>query len=120
MRWAIVLFAVATAGCASQLSYDLGKSDESCHDQQWSSKVALVRCLEAHELPVWTKDEPATLDLYKEFAAARDTLAQQRDQGTLTEQQYGDRLAALEHDVRARITDRRLSGAAPPNSDAAH
>jgi hypothetical protein len=38
-------------------------------------KSSLVQCLTEHERPVWAKEEPATLDLYDNFAAQRAELA---------------------------------------------
>src|SRR5579885_711190 len=108
-RFLIMAVGFTTAACSSQLSYDLGKAEDACHETRWPGKEPLVRCLDARERPVWAKDEPATLDLYNRFARERADLASQFDQGKLDEAQYRDRLAAVEHDLRAEITARRQS-----------
>jgi hypothetical protein len=109
---AALAVAAALAGCASQLTYDLGKAEDSCHDQKFPTKSALVACLTAQERPVWAKDEPQTLDLYDQYATARAALAQQRDAGTLSEDQYEKQLGDTNSDFRARISARRA--AEPP------
>ncbi len=99
--------ALALGGCASQLTYDLGKAEDPCHAETFAKKADLAACLAARERPVWAKDEPQTLDLYDQYAAARAALATQRDDGTLSEEQYEKQLADVSADFRARITDRR-------------
>jgi hypothetical protein len=103
------LAALALAGCASQLSYDLGKAEKPCHEQTFTGKAALVSCLTAQERPVWAQDEPQTLDLYDQYAEARDGLARERDAGTLAEKDYESRLADITSDFRSRIAERRQS-----------
>ena len=110
MRRIVVLAgALALAACASKLTYDLGKAEDPCHAQNFTKKSDLAACLVAHERPVWAADEPQTLDLYDQYAAARGNLAQQRDAGTLNEDQYEKQLSDLNADFRARIADRRAA-----------
>ncbi len=110
-KWALPV-ALLTAGCASQLSYDLGKAEHSCHAETWTTKTALDACLAGHERPVWAKDEPQTLDLYDGYAAARGELAREFDRHALSEDQYSDRLDQLTQDFHARIIARRKAAEA--------
>jgi hypothetical protein len=111
------LFAVATAlalaGCASQLSRDLGNAEGPCHEETFAKKAELATCLALHERPVWAKDEPQTLDLYDRFAAARAALAKERDDGTISEKQYDRQLADVAADLRKQIAARRAAEAKP-------
>lgn len=102
---------LALGGCASQLTYDLSKAEDPCHAERFAKKSDLVACLAQHERPVWAKDEPQTLDLYDQYAAARAALAARRDAGTLSEDQYEQKLADLSRDFRARVSDRRAESA---------
>jgi hypothetical protein len=106
---AAVAAALGLAGCASQLAYDLGKAEGPCHAEKYVEKSALVECLAARERPVWSADEPQTLDLYDQYAAARAALARERDAGTITEKAYDERLGQLAGDFRARVTDARAA-----------
>ena len=101
--------ALGLAACDSQLAYDLGKAEKPCHAEKYTGKSALVACLAGHERPVWAQDEPQTLDLYDQYAAARAELAQDRDAGTISEEDYDKRLADLSSDFRARVTDARAA-----------
>ena len=103
----ILAASFGVAACASQLAYDLGKAEEPCHAEKYVAKSPLVECLAGRERPVWARDEPQTLDLYDQFAAAREALAQERDAGKLTDAEYEKRLSDLAGDFRARVTDRR-------------
>ena len=103
--------ALALAGCDSQLAYDLGKAEKPCHAANFAAKSALVDCLTSRERPVWATDEPQTLDLYDQYAAARGELAKQRDAGTLSEKDYETRLGEISRDFRARVTDARAAAA---------
>ena len=103
------------AACArTQLGADLHAAGADCRTQQFNDKSALVACLNAHERPVWAKDDPATLDIYDQFARHRATLAQQYDSHAITEQQYRAQLDQLEADSRAELAQRRKQTAATP------
>lgn len=108
-RLMLLLGTFALAGCASQLQYDLGRAERPCHGQEFSQKSALAQCLTRTERPVWAKDDPQTIALYDEFATSRAELAKERDAGTITEEQYDQRLKALAQDLRARIGTVRQS-----------
>lgn len=108
-----VATALALAGCASQLSHDLGSAEDPCHEATFAEKAELATCLELHERPVWAKDEPQTLDLYDRFAAARKVLAKQRDDGAISEKKYDQHLADVAADLRKQIAVRRAAEAAP-------
>ena len=102
-RILIAAAGLLVASCSSQLSYDLGKAEDACHDETWPEKASLVRCLGARERPV-----------YDQFAKEREDLALQFDQGALTDAQYRERLAQVSKDLRAQVTERRKSLPAPP------
>jgi hypothetical protein len=96
------------AACArSQLSSDLHDAQAPCRDQSFKEKSALVACLDAHERPVWAKDDPGTLDIYDHFAQQRAALARQYDSGAITHQQYSSQLDQLESDARNQLAQRR-------------
>ncbi|HWI26994.1 MAG TPA: hypothetical protein VN668_08475 [Stellaceae bacterium] len=104
----IIAGGLLLAGCSSsKLVTDLRQADDPCRDKDWPNKTALVSCLAAHERPVWAQEEPSTLDLYDDYARKRQALAQQRDQGSLTEEQYNKQLWALDHASRDKISERR-------------
>jgi hypothetical protein len=103
--------ALALAGCDSQLAYDLGKAEKPCHAENYEKKSPLVECLTARERPVWAQDEPQTLGLYDQYATARAELAQERDEGTISEKAYEAQLADLSRDFRARVSDARAAAA---------
>lgn len=108
LRWGLALIAaLATTSCASKLSYDLGKAEDVCHARHFPTKTALDQCLATQERPVWSKDEPQTLDLYDAFAAQRAKLAQQYDQHALSQDQYETALRDLGRRFRADVTARR-------------
>jgi hypothetical protein len=107
MRPLILAAAFALAGCSTQLQSDLGKAEAPCHRDKPATKLALARCLDVAEAPVWARDEPQTLDLYREFAGGRAAIAKERDAGTITEKDYDTKLGALAQDMRARIAERR-------------
>lgn len=95
-------------GCTkTQLGADLHSADTSCEDRHFKDKTALVACLAKTERPVWARDEPATIDLYDDFAKQRTELARQYDSGAITQQQYRDRLDQLTASTRTKLTERR-------------
>lgn len=114
MRQAVVIFlSLAIAGCASKLSSDLANAEEPCQEDTFSTKAALDTCLEQHERPVWTKEEPQTLDLYERFAAERRSLANQLDSGAITTKQYDQKLADLISEMRQEVAARRAAEPKP-------
>jgi hypothetical protein len=112
-RIVVIAVVMALAGCASQLVYDLGKADDPCRAEKFATKSELVACLTAHERPVWAQDEPQTLDIFDQYAAARAALAAQLDSGALTEEQYDKQLADTNSDFHARVVDRRAATPTP-------
>lgn len=108
-RFTILAGALALSACASALQSDLATAEAPCHKQKFAEKTALAQCLTEAERPVWAKDEPQTLDLYDRFAAGRTALAERRDAGTLSEEEYEQRLDALAQDLRGRIAARRAA-----------
>jgi hypothetical protein len=107
MRFLVLLPLLALMACySSQLARDLRSAESSC-DHQWPSKTALVECLDRQDRAVWSKEEPATLDLYQDFAQKREALAMAYDRGQISESQYHDRLDTLKKDSRAQMQQRR-------------
>lgn len=110
---AVLATVLLAAGCtSSKLVSDLHSADAPCRDQDFKQKSPLDACLSAHEQPVWAKDEPATLDIYEGYDRARAELARQRDSGTLTEDQYSDKLDQLNSQTAKELGDRRRELAA--------
>jgi hypothetical protein len=110
-----VAFLILLAGCSqSKLGADLHEAGNDCRSQNFTEKTALVTCLNAHERPVWAKDDPKTLDIYDHFAEQRVALARQFDSGALTQKQYREQLDQLETQSRAAIAERRQQSAATP------
>lgn len=107
MRFLVLLPLLALTACySSQLARDLRSAESSC-DRKWPSKTELVQCLDRQDRAVWSKEEPATLDLYENFAQKRQALAMAYDRGQISESQYHDRLDTLKKDTRAQMQQRR-------------
>jgi hypothetical protein len=109
---ALAMLLLLPACAQSQLASDLHSAEAPCRDQHVKDKASLDDCLSAHERPVWSREDPATLDLYDGFAKARAALARQYDSGAITEGQYSDQLDQLESTTVKAIDQRRKQVAA--------
>jgi hypothetical protein len=72
-------------GCAS-LSSDLAAAEAKCAPA--TVMTVYVTCLNAMDEPVWQKDSPGDAPAYRDFAAARLSLAQNLDGGKITALQF--------------------------------
>jgi hypothetical protein len=103
-RIALVLAPLVLAGCAS-LSSDLQSAEAKCTPAP--AMTGFVTCLNSMDEPVWQKESPENEPAYRDFAAARLSLAEDLDSGKITPQQFSRGTA----DARAKFAALLISNA---------
>ncbi|HWY63094.1 MAG TPA: hypothetical protein VNW15_14425 [Rhizomicrobium sp.] len=89
------------AGCAS-LDSDLKSAEAKCAPTP--SMTPFVTCLNGMDDPVWQKDSPENETAYKDFAAARLSLAENLDSGKITPTQFSQETAEARAKFVALLT----------------